>query len=146
MRCKFCFATFQDVKTTILPKGHLPKEQVLEVVRKLAKFGFEKITFAGGEPTLCPWLTDLIKEAKQQGMTTMIVTNGSQLNTSFLEQNRDYLDWIAISVDSLDDDVNLQAGRAVLGKKVMSKARYLALVKQIKQFGYRLKINTVVSQ
>ena len=49
MRCKFCFATFQDAKI-ILPKGHLPKEESLELVREIAAIGFKKITFAGGEP------------------------------------------------------------------------------------------------
>jgi radical S-adenosyl methionine domain-containing protein 2 len=52
MRCKFCFATFQDVKHSILPKGHLSKEQAIEVVQHLTDIGFEKITFAGGEPTI----------------------------------------------------------------------------------------------
>jgi len=79
MRCKFCFATFQDVKQSILPKGHLPKKEAIEVVKKLAIYGFKKITFAGGEPLLCPWLPDLMKTAKELGMTTMIVTNGSRL-------------------------------------------------------------------
>lgn len=65
MRCKFCFATFQDVKHSILPKGHLPKEQAIEVILQLAEIGFEKITFAGGEPTLCPWLPELIATAKE---------------------------------------------------------------------------------
>ena len=36
MRCNFCFATFEDVKRTVLPKGHLPREAALEVVRLLA--------------------------------------------------------------------------------------------------------------
>ncbi|MFN8254897.1 MAG: radical SAM protein [Bacteroidales bacterium] len=91
MRCKFCFATFQDVKHSILPSGHLSREQSIEVVLQLAKAGFEKITFAGGEPTLCSWLSELIKTAKKAGMTTMIVTNGSRLNDHFLQQNRNYL-------------------------------------------------------
>lgn len=77
MRCKFCFASFADVKSTILPKGHLEKEDAIILVKKIAKYGFKKITFAGGEPTLCPWLSDLIKIAKNEGLTTMIVTNGS---------------------------------------------------------------------
>ncbi|HPF92214.1 MAG TPA: radical SAM protein, partial [Flavobacteriales bacterium] len=80
MRCRFCYATFQDVKRSILPKGHLPRGQAIEVVRHLAAHGFQKITFAGGEPTLCPWLPDLIGTAKEAGMTTMIVTNGSRLS------------------------------------------------------------------
>lgn len=65
MRCKFCFAPFNEAKT-ILPKGHLPKEESLKLVREFAQFGFEKITFAGGEPTLCPWISELIMEAKKK--------------------------------------------------------------------------------
>ena len=54
MKCRFCFATFQDVGVDTLPKGHLPREGCLEVVDALASAGFGKINFAGGEPILCP--------------------------------------------------------------------------------------------
>lgn len=144
MRCKFCFATFQDVKNTVLPKGHLPKEQAIEVVLQLAELGFEKITFAGGEPTLCPWLPELIATAKNAGLTTMIVTNGSQLNDDFLNTNQRYLDWITVSIDSVDVDVNVAAGRAIFGKEPLAPDYYMSLVDRIKQYGYGLKINTVV--
>ena len=145
MRCKFCFATFQDVKQSILPKGHLPKEQSLQVVRQLAAYGFEKITFAGGEPLLCPWLPELIREAKQLGLTTMVVSNGSRLTEQFLIDNKKYLDWIAISIDSLDEATNLKIGRAIVGKKTLSKDYYKDLVKRINHYDYGLKINTVVN-
>lgn len=145
MRCKFCFATFQDVKRELLPKGHLPKEKALKLVREIVNAGFQKITFAGGEPTLCPWLPQLIKEAKQGGLTTMIVTNGSNLTNEFLEKNKDHLDWIAISIDSLQDASNLKIGRAIVGKKVLTKEYYLDLAKKIKHFGFGLKVNTVVN-
>ncbi|MGK0362437.1 MAG: radical S-adenosyl methionine domain-containing protein 2, partial [Bradymonadia bacterium] len=59
MRCRGCFATFHDVVRDGLPKGILPREQTLAVTHALAG-AFEKITFAGGEPTLCPWLLDLV--------------------------------------------------------------------------------------
>ena len=54
MKCRFCFATFQDVGQDDLPKGHMPRKECLAVVEALAKAGFDKINFAGGEPTLCP--------------------------------------------------------------------------------------------
>lgn len=146
MRCRFCFARFQDVKQTILPKGHLNKEDALEVVSQLAEIGFEKITFAGGEPVLCPWLHELIATAKQAGLTTMIVTNGSMLTDQFLRENRPYLDWIAISVDSLYPETNSLIGRAVRGKQGFSAEYYFELADRIKQFGYGLKINTVVNR
>lgn len=144
MRCKFCFATFQDVKKTILPKGHLPKEESIQVVKELAQFGFEKITFVGGEPTLCPWLSELILTAKQAEMTTMIVTNGSNLSDEFLEKNVGLLDWITISIDSLNEQTNLKIGRAIVGRKAILIDDYKVLIDRIKKFNYRLKINTVV--
>lgn len=145
MRCKFCFATFQDVQKTILPKGHLPKEESLEVVRQLAKSGFDKITFVGGEPTLCPWLPELIAEAKKHGLTTMVVTNGSRLTPDYLERISENLDWIALSIDSANQETNLNIGRAVLGKQSIERLDYLNLTRQIKKLGIRFKVNTVVN-
>lgn len=146
MRCKFCFATFQDVKSTILPKGHLPKEQSLELVEKMANFGFEKITFVGGEPTLCPWLPELIRKAKECGMNTGIVTNGAKLTDTFLFTLKPTLDWIGLSIDSLDDETNIKMGRAIVGKKPVGKAFYYDLIDKINAYNYKLKINTVVNQ
>lgn len=145
MRCKFCFATFQDVKHSILPKGHLLKEQAIEVVLQLADIRFEKITFAGGEPTLCPWLPELIRTAKNAGMTTMIVTNGSKLSDEFLLTNKSHLDWIAVSIDSLNLETNIEIGRAISGKTPLTVTYYKNLMNRIKSFGYGLKINTVVT-
>lgn len=145
MRCKFCFATFQDVKQSILPKGHLPKEQAIEVVHHLADIGFEKITFAGGEPTLCPWLPALIATAKQAGLTTKIVSNGSKLTDSFLQVNQKHLDWIAVSIDSISPETNITTGRAISGKTPLQLDYYTSLIDRVRQHGYGLKINTVIS-
>ena len=145
MRCKFCFATFQDAKV-VLPKGHLAKEESLELIREIAAIGFKKITFAGGEPTLCPWISELVKEAKKQGLTTMLVTNGTKLNEDFLSANQGYLDWIILSVDSLDDNANLVSGRAIAGKRTLSVKDYKNTIDNINKYNYRLKINTVVHQ
>lgn len=144
MRCKFCFATFQDVKNSILPKGHLPEKDAIEVVKELAKFGFEKITFAGGEPTLCPWLSKLIRIAKDYGFTTMIVTNGTRVTDKFLKENQPYLDWIALSVDSVNEETNKSSGRAIVGKRVIEVNQYKEIIDKIKSYNYGLKINTVV--
>ncbi|MFN5878258.1 MAG: viperin family antiviral radical SAM protein [Flavobacteriales bacterium] len=146
MRCKFCFATFQDMKQTILPKGHLPKDQSMEVVRQLAAAGFQKITFVGGEPTLCPWLVELIQEAKILGMNTGIVTNGARLSAEYMSELRPYLDWVGLSVDSLCEDTNVGIGRAITGKKALNKVHYYDLVERINSFGFLLKINTVVNK
>jgi radical S-adenosyl methionine domain-containing protein 2 len=145
MRCKFCFATFQDVKQSVLPRGHLPEAEAIQVVELLADAGFEKITFAGGEPLLCPWLGTLIETAKNRDMTTMIVTNGSKLSKEWLSKHQSILDWVTLSIDSLNAASNLETGRAITGKKALSPAFYASVIKNVHELGMRLKINTVVS-
>ena len=146
MRCGFCFATFQDVKQEMnLPRGHLPQEACLSVVERIATAGFEKINFAGGEPTLCPWLPNLISRAKQLEMTTSIVTNGSRITGKWLDSLDGILDWIALSIDTVDSEKLIRTGRAVCGNNPITREEYLRLIHDIKRYGIRLKINTVVT-
>jgi radical S-adenosyl methionine domain-containing protein 2 len=147
-RCKFCFATFQDVKKSIVPKGHLPKDQAIEVVMKLAESGFEKITFAGGEPTLCPWIGDLIALANDLGMTTNLVTNGWMFlkKPELLSSLSENLQWLTLSIDSLIIETNISSGRALANKKTISETEYTQLVNRARASGLKIKINTVVHQ
>jgi radical S-adenosyl methionine domain-containing protein 2 len=144
-RCKFCFATFQDVKKSILPKGHLPKEDAVKIIDKMAEAGFSKITFAGGEPTLCPWITDLIIQAKKKGLTTMIVTNGSGLTDKFFADVTSYLDWVVISIDSILPELNIKSGRHQGNKIVPDKKYYQEKVSLVNKWNVKLKINTVIN-
>ncbi len=147
-RCKFCFASFQDVKKSILPKGHLPQARAIQVVKMLAESGFKKITFAGGEPTLCPWIGDLIALAKDYGMTTNLVTNGWMLlkKPELLKTLSQKLKWLTVSIDSLIPETNALSGRALRGKQPVSREEYIQLIVHARTLGLRIKINTVVHQ
>ena len=145
MRCRFCFATFEDIPTEVLPKGHLGREDSLSVVESLANAGFRKINFAGGEPTLCPWLPDLIRCAKDWGLVTSVVTNGSRITAEWLDGLGGSLDWAALSVDSLDADTLLRTGRATSAGP-LSQENYLGAIRLLQQRGIRVKINTVVTR
>lgn len=147
MGCNHCFTPFHDVnKDMKLPKGHLPEKDVIEIVNQLAEAGFfRKINFAGGEPTLCRWLPNLIKRAKELGMQTSIVTNGSKITDVWLGALNGNLDIIALSIDSVNPTTLVQLGRAIGGNRPISQDRYLRIIRTIKQHGIRLKINTVVT-
>lgn len=139
MRCRFCYATFRDVT------GQLDRTRAVALIRKLADAGFQKITFAGGEPTLCKWLPDLVRAAKTAGMTTMLVTNGSRLHRADWVFHPDRpLDWVALSIDSASEDTHLSLGRAERGRTI-SRARYIRLARRLREAGIRLKVNTVVT-
>jgi len=144
MRCKYCFARFLDVKETVLPKGHLGLLDSIRTIKALSDFGFTKITFVGGEPTLCSWLPDLVKFAKQKKMTTCIVTNGSKIDDEYLSKFNNSIDWITISLDSFNPNTIMKIGRHQNGKMV-SWADTLRISETAKKHGINFKINTVVN-
>ena len=139
-QCKFCFGSFKDVK-----QNNLNEQEANNLIQKLVDFGFEKITFSGGEPVLCPFLPKLLETAKKGGMTTMIITNGSRLDLEWLQSNKQFLDWIALSIDSVNRKTNFLSGR-YQKQQIFDEIGYLNLIKIIKTLDYKLKINTVVSK
>jgi radical S-adenosyl methionine domain-containing protein 2 len=141
MKCEACFAKY--------PEGHrLRKDGWLDCLhaidRDTRSIGSRKINFAGGEPTLLPYLGTLIIEAKRLGFTTGIVTNGRTIDEAFLGRCAGSLDTIGISVDSVHPETNLSLGRYVEGA-AWGIDEYLGVIKKVRAWGYKLKINTVVS-
>ena len=145
MRCGFCFATFEDIDTEILPRGHLGRDDCISVVESLAQAGFTKINFAGGEPTLCPWLPDLIRTAGALGLTTSMVTNGSRVTGEWLDSVHGCLDWVALSIDSVDPDTLLRIGRSTRAGP-MGELDYLRVIDLFSRYDVRVKVNTVVTR
>src|SRR5690606_26049000 len=88
--CRFCFATFRDVR------GQCPTTIALGVIDALADAGCEKLNFAGGEPTLRKDFPQLLHHSKSRGLVTSIVTNGFRLD-ALLDDHADVLDWVGLS-------------------------------------------------
>lgn len=137
MKCKFCYATYNDFTVN----KQLTLEQAKEVIDKLISIGLQKITFAGGEPMLWKPLNEAIIYAKSKGLTTSIITNGSLITIDWLWKMQDHLDWIGISIDSINDKTNINIGRITNN----INPNYIKLINTIKEFGYKLKINTVIN-
>ena len=141
MNCTYCFARYDD-----LPSGAKPSRQnQILTIKALAKAGVEKLTFVGGEPTLCPWLQDLIMYGKKLGMVTMLVTNGALLDAVMLRDLRSVLDWVCLSIDSLSPATNALIGRQVKGRAPMEEGDYRRILSYASDMDYRIKVNTVVS-
>lgn len=145
MSCRYCFAEFSDALPRLqADKGHL-RERALKVITAAADAGIHKLTLVGGEPMLCPWLLDLLKLARQRNMTTMLVSNGSRMDSAWVERHAPWLDWAALSIDSLECETNFHIGRVSGGKLAPDRASYSALLKSLQKAGCRIKVNTVVS-
>ena len=87
----------------------------------LAAAGAEKITFVGGEPTMCPYLGDLLAASKDAGLTTCIVTNASGLTEDFLDQWSHLIDWIGLSIDASNDEIHADIGRGMRRSRTTTK-------------------------
>jgi radical S-adenosyl methionine domain-containing protein 2 len=133
-RCVHCFATFADVGTS------LPTAEWERLIDLLLVVGTEKITFAGGEPTLHRDLGRLLGYAKTRGVVTGVVTNGARL-AALLDAHRDDLDWVGLSVDSASEEVQAQLGRGNGGHV----RRAVELADRCHREGVRVKLNTVVT-
>ena len=127
MKCQFCFATFVDISEEVLPKGHLNQHDSGMLVDCLADAGFREINFAGGEPTLCPWLPDLIKRAANLGLVTSMVTNGTRITEQWLAKLENKLDYATVSIDSLDRETLMNSGRTTPSGP-MDRANYLSAI------------------
>jgi radical S-adenosyl methionine domain-containing protein 2 len=134
--CGFCFHT----ATTSFRQ---PEHDAKRGLALLKKVGMRKINFAGGEPFLYPRLLgSMLAFCKGElGLESVsIVTNGSLVEESFLKRWGQYIDILAASCDSSNEQTNIATGRGS-GNQV----RKLSQIAQwCKDFGIKFKLNTVV--
>ncbi|MDK2947550.1 MAG: radical S-adenosyl methionine protein 2 [Methanolobus sp.] len=133
--CRFCFdknmtGEFKDI------------EKARHILETLKTRGIEKINFAGGEPLLYKNLSHILQMAKDMGFVVSFVTNASLLNENNIRELSNYVDWIGISVDSADEDIERKLGRGN-GSHVEHVSRVCKLVRE---HGMKLKINTTVTK
>ncbi len=146
MSCGFCFATFGDLPGS--PGARLLSQaEAIHLVDAFWEYGFRKVNFAGGEPTLCRWLPDLVRSAKSHGAVTSMVTNGSRIKDGRCDWDslKGSLDIVALSIDSIDAGAQQEIGRVAKGETPMTAADYQCIADRIKGSGSRLKVNTVVN-
>lgn len=140
LRCTFCFATFDDDPLLKRVRGGLDADSCRAVLDALKMAGVQKINLVGGEPTLCPYLPDLLTHSRKLGCVTSIVTNGAHL-ARVLAAAPQCVDWVGLSVDSADEQTQAALGRGD-GDHVK---RSLALFDLLHRSHIRVKLNTVVT-
>lgn len=112
-----------------------------------------KINFAGGEPFLygAKFLGPLVQfcaRELQPPPRISIVTNGSKVTSSWMEEFGQYLTMLTVSIDSFDDETNTLIGRRTRGPH--SQAQQTHVVEQVAQLCHNhnitFRINTVVNR
>lgn len=144
--CKFCFATFPSIKK----RGNIGDHKIRALFADFVKLGVQKINFVGGEPMLHPKMALYIQLAKEAGLITSLVSNGTKITKTWLQKMKPYLDWLGLSIDASTDDLHAKMGRGRKGEIKHGSSnhlkRSLEVWKTAKKLGYKLKLNTVVSK
>lgn len=107
-----------------------------------------RLNFAGGEPLLVAGpLSHAVRVAKGLGFDVSIITNGSKLDQETLKDLAPRLDWLGLSVDSPDPEINREIGRIDRRGRLLNLAALAGQIDQARRDvpSMKLKINTVVS-
>lgn len=95
LNCMHCFA---DEASYVRRPAKV--EQTLPVVDRLAELGVERVAFSGGEPLLYGGLTRLLDRARERGIRTGVLTNGTLLDDRWIGRLRACgVEWIQVSID-----------------------------------------------
>jgi len=145
-RCRHCYATFGDIRPGFMAQ-ELAREILVQISQEPLPPGIptRKVTFVGGEPTLCPDLPEIVKVAKGFGLDTAVITNGTRITPAYLDQFSGALDWMGFSIDSFNERTNQAIGRCRPDGSAIIAEAYLARVGWVKERGIGLKVNTVVN-
>jgi len=127
-KCKWCIE-----KIGIHPKYHAPWEKITEAI--LSTEG-NNIILLGGEPTLYKHLSLVINSLKQVNKKVYITTNGSRINTKFIEMNLNQIDGINISIHHYNLDINKKITGIKLTKNTLTEA-----IKKLHGYGGKVRLN-----
>jgi cyclic pyranopterin phosphate synthase len=126
-RCNFrCLYCLPLEGLQWLPKADiLSYEEITEVVRQLAPLGLRRLRITGGEPTIRPDLTSLVRQLRAvPGIQDIALsTNGVKLPTLALPLREAGLDRINMSADSLREDRIVAIARRNLGLSPVAAAQ-----------------------
>lgn len=108
-----------------------------------------RLNFAGGEPLLYPrQLLLAVAEARQLGMEVSLITNGSRLTESPVQEIWPQLSVLGLSIDSASEEVNRMIGRMDRQARMLDLSKVASMLEDVRRVraGLEIKINTVVNQ
>lgn len=133
--CIYCKTHDEKVSLLVQP----PKFFLKRVKKILNEISIKKIHLTGGEPTLYPYLVEIIEGLKNLGIPQVsITTNGTLLDKKLHHLIKAGLDSINLSLDAIDDEILKKMGTT------KSFNFYDKLIHKVLEYQIKLKINSII--
>lgn len=129
LSCQHCLAGHEN-----LVHGELTRKERRLVVDLLATLGLSRVTWSGGEPTLCPDVPHLVSRLQQEKVRNTITTHGLNLHDNLLNTIRDTEDCLRVSFDGLESTHNRIRRAQVFGRSFSNLQRAIGT-------GVRVEVN-----
>ncbi len=103
-KCVFCSESSRMKKYGNRQPG---QEELLAVMIRKRKEGYEHITFVGGEPTIHPSFLKILRSAKILGYRTLVITDGQRLaRENFAQKALPLIDELVFSVHGPSEKIH----------------------------------------
>lgn len=133
LRCLHCLSGF---KNRFIPE--LDRVSHLEILSAISDAGITRISWTGGEPTMLPWLNELLHVSRSNGINNLITTNAQSLSKKLLKNLCAEHDVIRISFDGMEETHNY-----IRGGNFFSKS--LASIDKIRELGVDVEANITLT-
>ncbi|MEK6823966.1 MAG: radical SAM protein [Nanoarchaeota archaeon] len=138
-KCSWCYSS----SNTLKEKKILEKNKIIPILDLLDNLNIKRTILIGGEPTIYPYLDEVLFEHKKRGIKTGLVTNGrilsnKEFSRSLLEKEVSYL---TVSIEGYDSKSH--------DKITNIPGSYLESINGIKianEIGIKVSSNTVISK
>lgn len=134
--CKFC--------DRVNDREEVSVQSNLSILEMLNRTNLvEKITWTGGEALLYDGLPQMLERAHSYGISNNLITNGKALSPEIFSKIGQWLDYLTLSLDAIDKEVNVQLGRSSRQFDQVSD-----IVKMVSKsvWNVKVKINTVATR
>lgn len=136
LTCSYCYAESGPHWDT---SKELNTAEALDLVDQIAAMGIKGIIFTGGEALTRPDLFELAARAKERGLATTLITNGSAITLEKAERIATLFDSVSLSLDSLHPEEHDHYRGQGAHAQAMRGLNYL------RQTGIPIQINTTVT-
>lgn len=112
LRCLYCYNIDEREQSISQGRDTLSDSEIMELIDTLVDNDFEYIIFTGGEPMSRKSIFTLAKYARDKGLGTNLLTNGTRFTHENVRQVADLFDSITVSLDSsIESEHDMTRGR-----------------------------------